>query len=45
MGTLLGLNEDKLGKTKYVRMNRKEGALPQTTGYLESAISQLIGGE
>jgi hypothetical protein len=45
MGTLLGLNEDELGKPKYVRVNRKEGTLPQTTGFLESVVSQLIAGE
>ena len=45
MGTLLGLNEDELGKPKYIRVNRKEATLPQTTGFLESAVSQLIAGE
>jgi hypothetical protein len=45
MGTLLGLNEDELGKPKYVRVNRKEGTLPQTTGFLESVVSQLIARE
>jgi len=45
MVTLLGLKKEELGNSKYIPMKTKEGTLPQPTGFLESALSQLIGGE